>query len=294
MEAIVVLVGFLGAGKTTFLREVVSRYLADDWQVQVILNDYQNALLDSQRFLDILNKDQNNALNGSCICCNGLAELRTQLNGMKPREKGITFIEANGTTDACALMEFLGVGLKEHYLPPIQVSIVNVKDWQKRDIHNQLEANQVQVSSLVVLNHTEGVEQQRLDEVKDQIMQVNPSAQFSVWADVDLMSIPGLPASSNSYEKLDHQKSHWASCSADLPDPMSSARLEKVLDKLPKSILRVKGCTRLDEDDYYSYFEKIPSQEAIVRPYRGTLVSGPKLLVVGPGSDPEFLQDILN
>ena len=232
-------------------------------------------------------------MSGSCICCSGLAELRQKINEIKPREKGITFIEANGTTDACALMEFMGVGLNRGFLPPVQISVVDASNWQKRGAHNELEANQVQVSSLVLLNRTEDLSRERLEEVKSQIRQVNPEVQFSYWESVDLMSFTGLPRSTNAYEKLDHSKAHWASCSVDLPDPMSSAALEKVLAALPDSILRVKGCTRLDEDEYYSYFEKIPSGEATVRPYRGTLVSGPKLLVVGPGSKPDVISELL-
>ena len=32
-----------------------------------------------------------------------------------------------------------------------------------------------------------------------------------------------------------------------------------MLSKLPENILRVKGCTKLDEDKHYSYFERVPS-----------------------------------
>ena len=67
------------------------------------------------------------------------------------RKNGITLIEANGTSDACTLMEFLGVGLTDRFLPPIQISVVDVKNWQKRGQHNELEVSQIQVSSLLVL-----------------------------------------------------------------------------------------------------------------------------------------------
>ena len=78
-------------------------------------------------------------------------ELRQQVNAIPKRQKGITFIEANGTSDAATLMEFLGVGIDERFQPPVQVSIVDAKNWQKRDSYNELEANQIQVSSLIVL-----------------------------------------------------------------------------------------------------------------------------------------------
>jgi G3E family GTPase len=119
MEPIIVIVGFLGAGKTTLLKKLVKEYLSYQWNPFIILNDYQNANLDSQQFLDFLEPHKITALNGSCICCSGVNELRQQINKIPKREKGISFIEANGTTDACSLMEFMGVGLNKEFNPPI-------------------------------------------------------------------------------------------------------------------------------------------------------------------------------
>ncbi|MCG8492277.1 MAG: hypothetical protein MI743_11725, partial [Sneathiellales bacterium] len=103
MEAIIVLVGFLGVGKTTLLRKLVRIYLDKGWSPNIILNDYENANLDAQQFFNLLPPDQVNALSGSCICCSGIGELREQVNSIPTRKNGITLIEANGTTDACEL-----------------------------------------------------------------------------------------------------------------------------------------------------------------------------------------------
>ena len=93
---------------------------------------------------------------------------------------------------------------------------------------------------------------------------------------------------------MDHLKSHWSSCSVDLPDPLSRACLFNILDSLPKTILRVKGCTRLDQDSDYSYFEKTPHNDIPnIRPHSGLVATGPKLLSVGPGSNPEVLGQLI-
>ena len=293
MEAIIVLVGFLGAGKTTLLRKLLEQLLEDKWDTKVILNDYENATLDAQRFQDLIDSSQIEGMSGSCICCSGLAELRTALNDTKPRERGITLIEANGTTDACSLMEFMGVGLKDHFMPPVQISVVDVKLWQKRGEHNDLEQKQIQVSSLIVLTHLDGVSDERLNEVKEDIKRSNKHAQIINFEDLQYKEILDLPANDQEYEKLDHKKAHWASCSIALPEQMSSVHLQKLLESLPEGIIRVKGATKLDEDDYYSYFEKTPANEATVRPFHGKLISGPTLLLIGPGSDPKLIEDLL-
>ena len=103
MEPIIVIVGFLGAGKTTLLKKVTRDFLDAKWSPFVILNDYQNARLDAQQFLSLLAPSQINALHGSCICCSGITELRSQINLIPKRERGVTLIEANGTSTALSL-----------------------------------------------------------------------------------------------------------------------------------------------------------------------------------------------
>ena len=85
-EPLVVIVGFMGAGKTTLLKWLIKKYVDDDWQPTLILNDYENATLDSQQFLSFLDPECVQALSGSCICCTGLTELRYQVNGLAPRK----------------------------------------------------------------------------------------------------------------------------------------------------------------------------------------------------------------
>ena len=293
MEPIIVIVGFLGAGKTTLLKKVTRDFLDAKWSPFVILNDYQNARLDAQQFLSLLAPSQINALHGSCICCSGITELRSQINLIPKRERGVTLIEANGTSDACKLMGFLGVGLTEHFLPPIQVSVIDAKHWQKRGYHNELEAHQIQVSSLVILNHTERVNDERLSQVKHDVIHLNPTAKVRVWSELKPDDLLYLNPSMNTPDEMDHIKAHWSSCSVDLPDPITSTRLHYILNRIPDRILRIKGCTKLDDHEYYSFFERLPSGEINIKRYYGDLVTGPKILTIGPGSDPDYLNDLI-
>ena len=294
MEPIIVIVGFLGTGKTTLLQRLTKDYLNLNWNPWVILNDYQNASIDSQRFLDLLPREVVNPLNGSCICCSGVNELREIVNDIPKREKGVTLIEANGTTDACTLMGFLGVGLNDNFLPPIQISIVDVRNWQKRGEYNQLESSQIQVSSLIVLNFTQELTADQNASIRADIQQHNPEAEIRTFDEIDALWLPGLQPSQNKPKQIDHQKSHWASCSVDLPDSIDSSRLDRIMKELPKSILRVKAITRLNNDAHYSMVEKTPTGEITIRKYNNRLLSGPKFLTIGPGSDPGQIQYLVN
>lgn len=293
MEAIITIVGFLGAGKTTLLKYLLKNFTSNGWDPYVILNDYENANMDAQQFAEQVGLNSIKPLSGSCICCSGIMELRNTVNRIPERKHGVTLIEANGTSDACSLMEFLGVGLHDRFLPPIQISVVDVKNWQLRDEHNELEANQIQVSSLLVLTHLERVNESRKTEVINQLKTLNPTAKIIPMDNLDVALLPELLPSKNAVKKLDHQKAHWASCSVDLPNLPNSTYIHRLCSAIPKSILRVKGCTIIGDDTNHTYFERTPNGDVHIRPFNGVPITGSKLLTIGPGSEPESLENII-
>ncbi len=293
MEAIITIVGFLGSGKTTLLKHLTDSYLAKGWNPYIILNDYENAGLDVQQFIEQVAPNQIKALSGSCICCSGINELREFVNRVPQRKNGITLIEANGTSDACSLMSFLGVGVNDRFLPPVQISVVDVKNWQNRGEHNELEANQIQVSSLIVLTHTQNTTQERINFVIKDLHKINQQAEIINLKDINVSLIPKLSPSKNEFKKLDHLKAHWSSCSIDLPTLSNIDCIYDICNAIPKSILRVKGCTQINNQKEFTYFERTPDGNITVRPFNGKPITGPKLLTIGPGSNPELLKKVI-
>ncbi len=294
MEAIITIVGFLGAGKTTLLRHLIKTYVANDWQPFIILNDYENANLDAIQFTDTVNPKWIKALTGSCICCSGIDELRNYVNRVPERPHGITLIEANGTSDACSLMEFLGVGLNDRFLPPIQISVVDVKNWQKREEHNTLEIHQIQVSSLIILTHLEKVTATRKELVCKEVKELNPFAQILTMDDLTVSLLSNLVPSKNKAQEFHHEQTHWASCSCDLPNLPNTDCIYTICNALPKSILRVKGCTHIGNEETYTYFERTPDGEISIRPFNGIPITGSKLLTIGPNSEISLLKKVIS
>ena len=293
MESIVTIVGFLGAGKTTLLRHLITNYIRIGCNPFVILNDYENAHIDAQQLTEQSEPTWIKALSGSCICCSGIAELRNLVNTIPERKNGITLIEANGTSEACDLMGFLGVGLDSRFLPPVQISVVDVKNWQQRGEHNELEANQIQVSSLIVLNHLETVSKSRKNLVTEELIALNPSATILDTDQLDISFLLELSPSKNNAQKLDHQKAHWSSCSVDLPKLPDTECIKEICHLIPKHILRVKGCTQIGDDENHTFFERLPDGEVHIRPFNGWPIAGSKILIVGPESTPELLENII-
>ena len=292
-EAIITIVGFLGAGKTTLLKKLTSEYIKANYKPYVVLNDYENANLDAQQLTEYLGPEFIKPLNGSCICCSGIGELRDLVNRIPEREKGITIIEANGTSDACSLMGFLGVGIDKRFHPPVQVSVVDIKNWQKRAENNELEANQIQVSSLIILTHLDDVSNEEKSLVIKSIKKLNSIATIKSIDTLDISNLKMLSPLNVEPKKMDHHKAHWSSCSVELLSLPSLDTIEIICDKISNTILRVKGVTKIEGDEHFTYFERTPDGSVMVRRFNGIPITGPMLVTIGPGSDPLRLKKII-
>ncbi len=272
---LVIVVGFLGAGKTTFLRDLLPQLEARGLEPYVLINDYANARVDASS----LQKDGRvvSPISGNCICCDSLAELFNVLLEIPLSENRIVLVEANGTTDPAPLIEHLLVNsiLRERFDPLIQVTIVDLKRWQRRHWHNELERMQVEHASHIQFTREEEVSKERYAEVRSDIDWFNPKAQW-VKSDRFAVQLVEIARQASSYkgpeekpEKVqqechenhhDHEHTHdgnpgnhelshaFIGIELELPDPMPAEHLQIWLNSLPSDVLRVKGVVRLSEE----------------------------------------------
>ncbi|MGC1480965.1 MAG: GTP-binding protein [Chthoniobacterales bacterium] len=123
----VLLVGFLGAGKTTFLREILPQLEERGLVPYVLINDYQNARVDASSLRHLT--DEVRAINGNCVCCDSIHELINDLLAIPETPDRVVLIEANGTTDPFSLIEHLTahLELRQRFAPIIQVGFVDLR-----------------------------------------------------------------------------------------------------------------------------------------------------------------------
>ena len=175
---LVIIVGFLGAGKTTFIRELLPLLESRGLEPFVIINDYANAKVDASSLV----KDGRmvTPINGNCICCDSIIELMNVLLEIPLTEKRLVLIEANGTTDPTALIEHLLVNedFRRRFHPLLQVGIVDLKRWQKRHWHNELERLQIETASHLLFTREEEVSKTRVAQVRSDIEWFHPKAEW--------------------------------------------------------------------------------------------------------------------
>lgn len=176
MVPLVFIVGFLGAGKTSLMRELVPRLVKEGLRPHVVLNDFQNAKVDATYFEGLAAAVA--PISGTCVCCDSFEELVETLESQQLDEKSILLLEANGTTDSVELIEQLSLRPEcARYTMPIQISLVDTKRWQKRHWHNDLEREQMASANFLQLTWQDTVTEERFQQVRAQLSELAPGAE---------------------------------------------------------------------------------------------------------------------
>ena len=271
---VILIVGFLGSGKTTFLRDLLPKLEAEGLEPSVIINDYANASVDALA----LEKEGRavTPISGSCICCGSMQEFIDSLLGIPLTDRRVALIEANGSVDPQILLENLLVipELKRRFFPILEVGVVDLERWQRREEHNQLERLQLQTASHVLFTHGDTVDRRRLVEVRESIDWLNPNARWvhpqSFVKEVKSLTSEFRDASLESLERsprerppvVDPERRHishaYVGMSVDLPEMVAEQALRSWLRGLPNDVLRVKGVARLAGDrERWVHFQRV-------------------------------------
>lgn len=286
LHPLVLVSGFLGAGKTTFIESLIPLLESRGVPVSVVLNDYENAAVDSMRLQPLAS--QFTALTGSCVCCDSEEDFLHALETIIVSPGGVLIVEANGTTDMTEMIGLLEMrGEARRFRSPLHVAQVDVRRWQKRGpAGNDIERWQLQTATHLCLNRAEELPaaqaEERLREIRWQApsaREVTPAtfaAQVITLAQAPrpvpasrlfrfpwtpaagpLDPITGKPGRSDLFSSrlapvrpplAEH--THFTSFSAELPPLVHEADLRALLMSLPESVARVKGLVRLAADPY--------------------------------------------
>ena len=299
MTPLVLVVGFLGAGKTTFLKNLMPELVAAGIRPGLLINDYQNARVDAEQFRDLV--EEVKALSGDCVCCGSRDQLLAELQAFDHALNRVLLVETNGTTDSEQLLEALSLdpGLRQ-FTRPIQLSLIDVQRWQKRFWHNSLERRQARTASHVSLSRTDAVGAARMEEVRISLEKTGVRGSLTTpraFA-AELAGLCREPASSREAGAAGHcgcghhehteghahqETHHFASCEFPLPALVGEKAFREMLLGLPREVIRAKGLVRFRETpDEFHVFQKLDDDVQFFPVGAAPRVNTPLALFIGP------------
>lgn len=274
MIPLVLLAGFLGAGKTRFLTSLIPQLVERGVRVRVILNDFENAKIDAARLAE--REALVTPLNGECVCCGSLRELLDTLQAVPHDPGSVMLIEANGATETDELLGYLTTDTTlTRFTLPLQLTVIDAARWQKRWWNNALEVAQATTATHVHLNWTEKLRPDRRVAVQQRVSAVTPRATFttpSEFADmlhalvesvrvIDRREPQGIAPS----HRHRHGHTHpFGSVALPLPWQVERARFMDFVRALPPAVVRAKGLVRFaDTPTEMFVWNRVPGRKTV-------------------------------
>ncbi len=175
-KPVTILTGFLGAGKTTFLNHLMQQN--QGIRYAIIENEFGEQGIDSE--LVIRPEETIVEMNNGCLCCTLNDNLYDILNDLFERrdEFDEIIIEATGVADPTGLAEpFVAHPLvKQHFPIKGVICLVDAEQIETQLVETEEAKNQVAYSDILLINKTDLVKPEYIEELAQKLRKKNPLA----------------------------------------------------------------------------------------------------------------------
>ena len=175
---VTVLTGYLGAGKTTLLNRILSEPHGKKYAV--IVNEFGEIGIDNDL---VVNADEEVfEMNNGCICCTVRGDLVRIIDGLM-RRKGkfdAIIVETTGLADPAPVAQtfFMDENVGAKAKLDAVVTVADAK-WLKDRLKDAPEAkNQIAFADVILINKTDLVSPEDLEELEARIRGINPYAKL--------------------------------------------------------------------------------------------------------------------
>jgi len=244
---LIVLSGFLGSGKTTFLNQLLEYHAARDELVAIIQNEIGQTGVDGK----LLEGDDSIVeMDEGCVCCTLAGNLSKGIEQLRARfSPKIIVLEATGLANPFNVLNEL-----ETLRPLVRLdsvtTLVDAANAPKLLADHEIARDQIAAADTILLNKCElaalrttlGKLNHRAVLVETEFGAVNPGLLY----DTDPFEHrPGLlPAMPHTHHH-DHSHEGFTSLRFLFSSPLDRSQLLQALDDLPESVFRLKGIVHL-------------------------------------------------
>jgi G3E family GTPase len=301
---VTIITGFLGSGKTTLLNHILNN--RQDLKVAVLVNEFGNINIDSQLLVTM--EDDMIELSNGCICCTISDSLADTVYQVLEREEKIDYlvIETSGVANPLPIaLTFLGSELRDLTTLDSILTVIDAETFSLES-HYESEAayNQVMYGDILLVNKTDLVSADRLQDLETEICQAKDGARIlrscqgnvplELILDVQLAS-PNLAVAPSISDSQHLLNDGFKVISFTSDRAFSLKKFQEFLDyQLPETIYRAKGILWFEESPAQHIFQLSGKRFNLTdRPWRNTPKRN-QLVLIGRHLDPMRLQQLLN
>ncbi|KAF3890362.1 MULTISPECIES: CobW family GTP-binding protein [Nostocales] len=320
---VTIITGFLGSGKTTLLNQILKN--KQNLKVAVLVNEFGDINIDSQLLVSV-DRDMVELSNG-CICCTINDGLVDAVYRVLEREERIDYlvIETTGIADPLPIvLTFLGTELRDLTNLDSILTVVDSEAFNSEHFQSEAALKQLTYGDIILLNKTDLVTSEKLQELEAYIHNVKASAKIlhSTYGQVPLPLILGVGLNSqdicgfddDTYENHHHDHTHaphkhhhhhghhshhlendgFMSISFQSDRPFDMNKFEAFLtEDMPAEVFRAKGFLWFNDSELRHIFQLSGPRYHL---YADEWTTAPKnqLVVIGRNLNKQKLTSLLN
>jgi G3E family GTPase len=259
---IYLITGYLGSGKTTFIRQIIETYTGEK-KIAVIQNEFAPANVDgidlkrqTNKYFELL-EINNGSVFCVCLLSGFVNSLKAFVNEHKP---GFILMEASGLSDPVSIGQIFGSPeLQDEVFLAGVICIVDAANFIKMNSMMHQIGHQLMIADEILINKTDLYHD--LEEIKTAINKINPLARkhFTIQSNTPYNSI--FQTTFNTDQKT-QKRYFFLQGDSNRPDiqsvvlrtskPMKSKNLQSFLKTISENCYRLKGTIILDNGKVFS------------------------------------------
>lgn len=175
---VTVLTGYLGSGKTTLLNRILSEDHGKRYAV--IVNEFGEIGIDNDLIVE--SDEEIYEMNNGCVCCTVRGDLVRVVEGLmrRPGRFDAIIVETTGLADPAPVAQtfFMDDDVRSKTRLDAVVALVDSKHLPLRLKDSKEAADQIAFADVVVLNKSDLVSTEELEQVEAAVRAMNPSARI--------------------------------------------------------------------------------------------------------------------
>jgi G3E family GTPase len=294
---LILLTGFLGSGKTSFLQHFIEYQTQRSRFVGVIQNEIGAVGLDG-KLIDYTVTE----IDEGCVCCSLVGSLKRAIHGILSEfHPDIIIVETTGLANPLNLLEEMSE-LEDLVRFDCTLTVVDALNIEPTLSEHAVAADQVRAADVLMINKKDLVSQARLDVVTDRLREINPRAPLFLTTKGDLNPafilelddrpahpMPGQPTASLHSSHL--HDGLWSQ-SIRLDRPLDRDSFLKAIAQFSPSIFRAKGILEFLDNPQPMLFQYVAGRHEL-SVFPRSAVEDRFLTLIGKGGDPEHAVFVL-
>ncbi len=286
---VVLITGFLGAGKTTLINQLLHDH--PDKKISLILNEFGDIKLES-KFVEVKGLGMVSELSGGCLCCVANVDLPRVIRYTLEQAPSTEYliIEASGLSDPDPVRATLtSPELSSLISLNTVLAVADADNFVSVAVDHPLVLSQIAEADYALLSKTARHTKKEINALVNRVSSIGLGTKTFVWDssfDTSIIFEPSLTTHPKEIEDHHHTHATYDQYYYLSNESHDINKLSRILSKLADNILRVKGYS----DSYL--LQKVGSRVDIRKSVSKESDNKTAILVIGTNLNKEQLEKL--